>query len=302
METSIGHVLEQACPGVRVRAVQRLDAGYSSKHWVAETDEGRLLVKVPQRNRDPEHLRRLMTNTRVAAEHGIPVVRYRRLVPHEPTVDGPVLIQEYQEGDTIGDLWDSLDDNKRRTVCQDLGDVVGRIHAITGAGFGSLLSDSVTATLRGAVEPEVDALIEQADTDVLGDGDALRAAISTALSDLDSLASIPVLNHGDLWLPNFLIRDGRVSCVLDFEHATYTDRFRDFGKLDEHIFDKFPDGRDAFLESYATACPLPADWKQRVDLAHVLHALSMHVYFLRWTPQWASQYARQAAAWLAERS
>jgi aminoglycoside phosphotransferase (APT) family kinase protein len=116
---------------------------------------------------------------------------------------------------------------------------------------------------------------------------------------LDASASVPALVHGDLWLPNFLVRDGRITCVLDFEHAVHADRFRDFGKLDEHVFDAFPAGRGVFLESYAEACPVPDDWERRVDLAHVLHALSMHVYFLRWSPEWAPQYARQVEAWLA---
>ncbi|MCB5911426.1 hypothetical protein [Streptomyces pinistramenti] len=94
------------------------------------------------------------------------------------------------------------------------------------------------------------------------------------------------------------LREGRITCVLDFEHATYAERFRDFGKLDEHIFDAFPAGRDVFLASYAAACPLPDDWEQRVALGQVLHALNMHVYFRRWSPQWAPQYARQVKEWL----
>jgi aminoglycoside phosphotransferase (APT) family kinase protein len=299
-ETTIWQVLERACPGVRITSVRPLDAGYTSKQWVAETDEGPLLVKVPQRNRDPEHLRRLMSSARVAAEHGIPVVRYRRLVPHEPAVDGPVLVQEFQEGDAAGDLWDSLDDDRREVLCRDLGDIVGRLHRITGPEFGDVLGGGKATTLRESVERELDTLLGQADPDLLGDGAAMRAAIAATLARLDDSASLPTLNHGDLWLPNFLVRDGRITCALDFEHAAYTDRFRDFGKLDEHIFDAFPEGRDAFLEAYAAACPMPDDWTLRVDLAHVLHALSMHVYFQRWSPQWAPQYARQAAEWLRE--
>jgi aminoglycoside phosphotransferase (APT) family kinase protein len=301
IETTIRRVLEQACPGVRIASLDVLHAGYTSKHWVADTDEGRLLVKVPQRNRDPEHLRRLMTSARVAAEHGIPVVRYRRLVPYEPAVDGPVLIQEFQEGETVADLWESLDEDRRTGLCRQLGDIVGRLHSITGPEFGDVLGGGRAATLRESVEPEVDTLIGQSDPAMLGDPAAVRSAIDAALSRLDGAASIPALTHGDLWLPNFLVRDGRITCALDFEHARYTDRFRDFGKLDEHIFDAFPAGRGVFLDAYAAACPLPDDWEQRVDLGHALHALTMHAYFLLWSPQWAPQYAEQVKEWLAKR-
>ncbi|HEX6343551.1 aminoglycoside phosphotransferase family protein [Umezawaea sp.] len=291
-ETTIRRVLERACPEVRVEVVRPLDAGYTSDQWVADTDQGRLLVKVPLRNRDPEHFRRLVATTRVAAEHGVPVVRYRRLVEHDPAVGGPVLVQEFQEGDAAGDVWESLDEERRKVLCRDLGDVVGRVHRIEGSTFG----ESGAATLREAVEAEVESLL--GGTDAFGDGRAVRTATAAAVARLDSTASVPSLVHGDLWLPNILVRDGRITCVLDFEHAGYADRFRDFGKLDEHLFDAFPAGRGVFLDAYAAACPLPDDWDRRVDLAHVLHALSMHVYFLRWTPRWAPQYAEQVEAWL----
>ncbi len=302
VETTIRGLLERACPGVHIEAVYPLHAGYTSRQWVADTDEGRLLVKVPQRNRDPQHLRRLMASVRVAGEHGIPVVRYRRLVPHDDALGGPVLIQEFQEGDAAADLWESLDEGQRKVLCRDLGDIVGRLHLITGPTFGDVLDGGMAATLEEAVDAELTGLLEAADSDMLGDPAALRKVITTALSRLDGTANQPTLNHGDLWLPNFLVTGGRITCALDFEHATYTERFRDFGKLNEHVFDKFPEGRGVFLESYAAACPLPADWEQRVDLANVLHALTMHAYFLRWNPEWAPQYAQQARDWLAQRA
>ena len=298
-ETTIRQVLERACPEVRVEALRPLDAGYTSDQWIADTDQGTLLVKVPLRNRDPEHFRRLVATTRLAAEHGIPVVRYRRLVEHDPAVDGPVLVQEFQAGDAAGDVWESLDEEGRKTLCRDLGDVVGRVHGIKGPTFGDVLGDGAT-TLRESVEEEVGSLL--GGTAAFGDGAAVRTAITAAVARLDSSASVPALVHGDLWLPNFLVRAGRITCVLDFEHAVHADRFRDFGKLDEHVFDAFPAGRGVFLEAYATARPVPDDWERRVDVAHVLHALSMHVYFLRWSPEWAPQYARQVEAWLEGRT
>ncbi|MEV0809185.1 hypothetical protein [Micromonospora sp. NPDC050200] len=68
--------LVEACPGMRVADIRRLDAGYTSRQWVADTDEGPLLVKTPIRDTDPEHLRRLVATTRRAAESGVPVVRF----------------------------------------------------------------------------------------------------------------------------------------------------------------------------------------------------------------------------------
>ncbi|WP_406638246.1 phosphotransferase family protein [Amycolatopsis sp. WGS_07] len=298
-EDAVRNVLEREYPGNRVESVRSLDKGYTSEQWVADTAEGRLLVKVPQRERNPEHLRRLVSSAQVAAEHGVPVVRYRLLIPHEPALDGPLLIQEYQEGDAAGDVWESLDKDQRAALLQDLGDVAGRLHAIQGPHFGDVLGGGKTTSLQESVEAEADALLPLADPALIGPTGSLRSALVSAVTRLDESASVPALTHGDLWLPNILVRDGRITCVLDLEHAAYADRFRDFGKLDEHIFDAYPEGRDVFLASYAAACPLPDDWRQRVELAHALHALNMHVYFRRWTPKWAPQYAQQVRDWLA---
>ncbi|MGP4111522.1 phosphotransferase family protein [Streptomyces sp. 4N509B] len=297
--TTIRDLLTREFPGIHVTSVHPLDKGYTSKQWVATTDEGRLLVKVPQRDPRPDHLRRLVASAQVAAEHGVPVVRYRRLVPHEPALNGPVLIQEYQEGDAAGEVWESLTEDQRLALMRDLGGIVGRLHTVVGPHFGGVLGGGRAASLRESVEAEVAALLPLAQPELIGDADTLRSAIAAAVARLADEANAPTLTHGDLWLPNLLVRDGRVTCVLDFEHATYAERFRDFGKLDEHIFDAFPAGRGVFLDAYAAACPLPDDWERRVDLGHVLHALTMHVYFSRWAPQWAPQYAEQVRKWLA---
>ncbi|MFD9815045.1 phosphotransferase [Streptomyces sp. NPDC059080] len=91
-----------------------------------------------------------------------------------------------------------------------------------------------TPSLRESVGTELEALLPQADLTLIGDAGTLRSALRATLTRLDDTANVPALTHGDLWLPNVLVRDGRISCVLDFEHATYADRFGDFGKLDEH--------------------------------------------------------------------
>jgi aminoglycoside phosphotransferase (APT) family kinase protein len=292
-------LLRRECPEVEITSLHLLDKGYTSRNWVADTDGGRFLCKVPQRHTDPVHLRRLVEGVRLAAEHGVPVVHYRRVIPYEPAVDGPLIIQEYQDGDAADDVWDSLDDERRTVLVQDLGEVVGRLHSLTGPHFGDLVDGRRAPTLEEWAGAEVESLLAQARLGPETDIDALRSAIGGIVARLDSSAGVPVFTHGDLWLPNLLVRDGRIACVLDLEHALYADRFRDFGKLDQHVFGRFPAGRDAFLKSYDAVRPLPDDWEQRVELGHIMHALTMHAYFLRWTPQLAPFYTKEIGNWLA---
>lgn len=291
--------LAEACPGTRVSAIRQLDAGYTSTQWVADTDEGRLLVKTPVRDTDPEHLRRLIATTRRAGEGGVPVVRFRAFVPKSTALEKPLLVQEYQEGTPADEAWEATDSAQRARFAADLGQVVGRVHSCAGPWFGDVLGTEKHPDVWASLHALVDSQLAEAPEDLTSIGrsglsEAFHRAVDTVPAD--GAAS---LTHGDLWRQNIILRDGRIACLLDFEHGRYADRFLDFGKLDEHIFDEFPEGRAVFLDAYDEVCPLPPEWESRVRLGRAVHALSMSVYFLRWTPKWAPQYVRVMEQWLA---
>ncbi|MEU8298960.1 aminoglycoside phosphotransferase family protein [Micromonospora sp. NPDC048909] len=296
---AVRSALGEACPGVRVAGIRGLDAGFTSRQWVADTDEGPLLVKTPVRDPDPEHLRRLIATTRRAAEGGVPVVRFRGFVPRSAALGAPVLVQEYQEGTPADAAWEAMDSSQRLRFATDLGRLVGRIHACSGPWFGDVLGAEKYPDIRMFLHALVDSRLGEAPEDLTSVGRVgLAAAMHRAVDTVPSDAA-PSLTHGDLWRQNVVLRAGRIACLLDFEHGGYADRFLDFGKLDEHIFNGFPDGRAAFLAAYDEACPLPDGWESRVRLGHAIHALSMSVYFLRWTPKWAPQYVRELEQWLS---
>jgi aminoglycoside phosphotransferase (APT) family kinase protein len=292
--------LVEACPGIRIGEIRRLDAGYTSRQWVADTDEGRLLVKMPARDGDPEHLRRLIATTRRAAEGGVPVVRFRAFVPRSAALDAPLLVQEFQDGVPANEAWEAMDATQRMRFASELGQLVGRLHACTGPWFGDVLGTEKHPDIRTCLHALVDSRLAQSPEDITSVGrDGLSEAIHSAIESV-SPDGVPSLTHGDLWRQNIVMRQDRIACLLDFEHGRYSDRFLDFGKLDEHIFNEFPDGRTVFLEAYDELCALPDDWESRVRLGHAIHALSMSAYFLRWTPKWAPQYVGELDEWLAD--
>lgn len=291
--------LTEACPGLRVTRIRPLDAGYTSKQWVADTDEGALLVKTPIRETAPEHLRRLIATTRRAAEGGVPVVRFRAFLPSSSVFEAPLLVQEFAEGTPANDAWETMDAGQRLDFAADLGRLVGQVHSCSGPWFGDVLGTETHPDLRTQLHALVGAQLAQAPADFTSAGrDSVASAIHHAIDSAVPPDARPALIHGDLWRQNIVLREGRISCLLDFEHGRYSDRFLDFGKLDEHIFAEFPAGRTVFLEAYDSVWALPDGWEARVRLAHAVHALSMGVYFLRWTPKWAPQYIGELEEWL----
>jgi aminoglycoside phosphotransferase (APT) family kinase protein len=295
----VRRALADACPGIRITDIRRLHAGYTSKQWIANTDEGPLLVKVPLRDKSPEHLRRLIATTRRAAEKGVPVVRFRGFVAESAVFGAPVLIQEYQDGTPADEAWHAMDTATRIRFAHELGQLVGQLHAGSGPWYGDVLGGEQHADIRTFLHTLIDSRLAEAPEDLTSVG---RVALSTLIHRAVEAVpedAVPALTHGDLWRPNMILRHGRIACLLDFEHGGYADRFLDFGKLDEHIFKEFPEGRAVFLNSYRELSPLPDDWEERVRLAHAIHALSMSVYFLRWTPKFAPEYVGDLEEWLA---
>jgi aminoglycoside phosphotransferase (APT) family kinase protein len=293
------NALVEACPGIRIAEIRRLDAGYTSRQWVADTDEGPLLIKTPVRDTDPTHLRQLIAATRRAAEGGVPVVRFRAFVPRSTAFQAPLLVQEYQHGTPADEAWEAMDSTQRMTFASELGHLVGQVHSCSGPWFGDVLGIERYDDVRTSLHALVDSQLAQAPKDLTSIGrDGLSAAMHRAVDTVPP-DGIPSLTHGDLWRPNIVLRDGRITCLLDFEHGRYSDRFLDFGKLDEHVFNDFPRGRTLFLDAYDQVCPLPGDWESRVQLGRAIHALSMTLYFLRWTPKWAPQYVLELEQWLA---
>ncbi|MGI5241078.1 phosphotransferase family protein [Dactylosporangium sp. CA-139066] len=296
MTNEIIAALAEACPGLRVDGVRALDAGHTSRQWVADTDEGRLLVKTPVRDKDPEHLRKLIATTRRAAEGGVPVVRFRAFVPHSAALGAPLLVQEYQEGEPADAAWPAMDAAARLAFAEDLGRLVARVHACTGPWFGDVLGVERYPDARAHLHAIVDSRLAKAPAEFTAAGRAgLGDALHRAVEATAPAGEAPALTHGDLWRQNLILRGGRIACLLDFEHGRYADRFLDFGKLDEHVF---PEGREAFLAAYDEVFPLPEGWAGRVRLGNAIHALSMAVYFLRWEPRFVAEYVAELDAWL----
>lgn len=302
METdTIRDVLSLACVGIRIGEIHRLDAGRTSRQWVADTDEGPLLVKVPVRETDPEHQRHLVAATRLAAEAGVPTVRFRSVVAEAEGLGSPVLVQEFLAGDAADQVWDEMTVGERESLAVQLGTLLGDLHSAPRPWFGDVLGREYRADVRTWLTDAVHTRLRNAPEDIVPAGRERLAVAFEAAIERIPVDEPAALTHGDLWLPNLVVGHGRISGVLDFEHAAFGERFQDFGKLEEHLTGPHPEIRSALLMAYDARCPLPADWESRIELSRALNALSMCVYFSRWQPELAPEYASELAAWLTTR-
>lgn len=293
----VREALEEACPAVVVRSVCPATSGYTSRQWLADTDEGPLLIKVPVRLPDPLHSRNMIAATRLAAEEGLPVIRFRGFTPVSAVTGGPVVVQEFVAGTRASDQWPDLAESTRLRVARELGGWIATLHGHTGDWFGEVLGTRQHTRWDSYLTDFLDRLLRDIPEDVIVDGRSRLETIMAAGIAAVACGVRPALTHGDIWLDNVLLRSGRVHRILDFEHARFLDPLYDFGKPDELVFERWPDGREAFLDGYVQVSPLPPDADRRIMLYQGFHYLFMLTWFARWQPELVPEYSKRLALW-----
>lgn len=290
-----GHIralMGELCPSVRVLEVADGPHSYSNRLWRVSTDEGNLLVRVPGRTTDSEVMRGTLVASRLASEAGVPAPRFRAFAP-VTSVGLPVIVQEFAPGERVDPESVSPD-----VLGTTLGTWVATIHAIERPVFGTVLGVADGAGWTSVAARRIDTMLEALPGDVLP---ASAAAVRQRFTGL--LARLPArpasLTHGDLYLDNVLSRDGKPSCLLDFEHATFRDRFADFGKLTELVFERHPALEMPFLRAYRSYHPEQPDDADRMSLSLGLYALTQLHYFNTWQPDLIGFYKDRLNKWLS---
>jgi aminoglycoside phosphotransferase (APT) family kinase protein len=288
--SDIRSVLKEVCPSCTIHHVHAGPSSYSNRLWRAETDEGDLLVRVPGRSRDPEVHRQSVVACRLANDAGVPSPRHRAFAPHT-SLGVPVIIQEFAPGERA----DGADVNLAE-LGQTLGAWVGRLHATRRTRFGSVIGPGDARPWHAIVTERVAKCLETLPAGALpADREQIQKAFLPVASFEVEAAS---LTHGDLYLDNVLVRDGRGTCLLDFEHAEYRDRFADFGKLQELVFEAHPETREPFLAAYQRQHPATRGDDIRLRISLGVYALSQLHYFHTWQPDLVPFYKNRLHEWL----
>ena len=216
VEAGVRELLAEACATVNVHTLQPGPTGYSSRLWLAETDEGPLLVRLPLRSRDPESLRGMLVATRLASEAGITTVRYRAFCPNTPL--GPALIQEYRPGGRATEFLKRHPEELDR-VASTVGLWTGMLHRIQRTLFGGILGVSTHATWAQQVKLRVADALKEIDAGVLPvKTEEILAAFERAIGELPKINRASLV-HADLYFDNVLVHENKAACLLDFEHA-----------------------------------------------------------------------------------
>jgi aminoglycoside phosphotransferase (APT) family kinase protein len=269
----VSRAVATAMPALgRVHSVHRVEAGWGNENWTAETNLGRVMVKIGLADSSPEKWRSAGVALGLARAAGVPAPELMAFDASNGMLDGRVLrVFSYIEGVSP----DTLDDQpaKRSRFFTQLGEAVARLHRITQPEFTSRIggdhgysrwSDFVTDRWSSIIERATRAGLDHALVV------AAEAALFPLATGFDAVAH-PVVCHRDLYFDNLLCdADGNLVALLDFDMAEAWEPAADFHKLRWWVFGSDTAAERDFLSGYRAGEPFPEDFEDRVRVVEIL--------------------------------
>jgi aminoglycoside phosphotransferase (APT) family kinase protein len=140
--------------------------------------------------------------------------------------DADYFFMEKLRGDNLGRVKPNLSPDARTKIEARIGEIIREINAFTGTYFGYPGNrDLRSESWRSAFVEIVDSVLEDGRRKRADHGhgpDEIREAVLKHAPALEEVVT-PRLVHWDAWDPNFLVQNGEVTGLVDFERALWAD-------------------------------------------------------------------------------
>lgn len=140
--------------------------------------------------------------------------------------DAAYFFMEKIEGENLEQAKANLNPETLTAVKMEIGGIIREVNSFPGQYFGYDGNPALrAATWKAAYFKIVESVLEDAARKKLVFGfnyDELREAIQKHAPALDEITK-PCLVHWDAWDPNFFVKNGRITGIIDFERALWAD-------------------------------------------------------------------------------
>jgi aminoglycoside phosphotransferase (APT) family kinase protein len=220
--------------------------------------------------------------------------------------DADYFFMQKLDGDNLDHVKAGLPPAAQTAIDEQIGRIVRAINGFPGVYFGYDGSPALRApTWREAFVKIMDAVLDDgARKQVVYDFsyEALRAAVHKHAPALEEVTT-PCLVHWDAWNPNFFVRDGRVTGIIDFERALWAEPLLEaqFRRLGDEGAAFAP--TDAVRRGYGKTTFTPAE-EQRNHLydLHLALVMNTECYYRNYDTDFVFNFSRTylaaTMAWL----
>lgn len=215
-------------------AVRELKEGWYNVAYAVCLDDGReVILKIaPPKDADVLAYERNIMETEVAsmrlvcANPRIPAPEVYSFDQTRELCDADYFFMEKIAGENLEYVKDTLPPEAQEAVDFRIGEIVREINSYSGTYFGYPGNPGLRgATWREAFLKIIEAALHDGlrkNVDYGHSYDVLRALVCRHAPALDEVTA-PCLVHWDAWDSNFLVKDGQITGILDFERALWGD-------------------------------------------------------------------------------
>lgn len=277
---------------------------YNTVTRVSLRDGSDWVVKVPPaHSTGMRYEQRLLTNEvtfyEAASARGVeavPSVVHSELDPRAPA--GAYVVMTARPGRPWHEAAHELTARDAALLRNEFGRIVGRLHSVTGPGFGYPAEPfgPLTRTWREAFTAMTDAVLADAETygaRLPHPVDRIRETLRAASGELDEVTR-PALVHFDLWQGNLLVTGEpgarRIGGIIDGERMFWGDPVADL--VSTSLFGE-PEADPDFLAGYAATAGGPLGFTPSVRRRLSLYRSYLYLIMLTETvPRGAGPEAR----------
>ena len=178
-----------------------------------------------------------LSKRKLTGDSFVPIPQIQYYCTDKSFCGAEFLFMEYIEGISMGKLRSTLSNEEKKYFYTEIGKIVKYISSIKNDTFGYLGSGIEFTSFYEFIYHLFDNVLldaEDINVDLTVPYDAVRQLVKKEKDIFDEI-QIPSLVHFDIWENNIMLKDGKISGVLDWERAIFGDplmeeRFREYCK------------------------------------------------------------------------
>lgn len=290
-------------------AVRELKEGWFNAAYSLRLADGReviLKIAPPQAAEVLQYEMSIMT-TEVAAMRlvrqnpAIPVPEIYGFDAAGDLCDAAYFFMEKIDGDNLEHVKASLPAETQEAIDLRIGEIIREVNSFPGVYFGYDGNPSLRAdTWKEAFLKMMDALLEDAARKhAVFDYsyDDLRGVVLKHASALEEVTT-PCLVHWDAWNPNFFVKDGEITGIIDFERALWAEPL-----MEAHFRQLFGAGTTNTLRGYGKSTfTMTEEVRSQLYLLHLALTMNVECYYRNYDTDDIFNISRQligaAMTWL----
>ncbi|AKM83590.1 hypothetical protein A2422_01830 [Candidatus Woesebacteria bacterium RIFOXYC1_FULL_31_51] len=267
--------------GVGVDSLKRIVAGEVNEVYDTKTKDGNFIVRISRGEENRFLTEKWALNA--ARDVGVPTPQMFFIDEFENNgTKLKVCIENKLPGVSFNEIieQEKLSGDQIKRINEEAGVILAKLHSVAPERFGSFIKGGVGSNktwtdyvLKNYSDKEIENLYISADKIGLS-----RHQIDRILIILNDNTKVfgtvtPHLLHCDFGPKHYLVRDGEITGIIDFENCKSGDPVYDFAWLDYF-------GHDNLQEGYKKIAEIPNDYKLRISLYGLRISLSLISWYV----------------------